>query len=77
VVMQLGNWSSAPHQLTMGPPQGLPALTGPSQCIYTSSKVFTLVDDRLIYKTSMDSQQGAKAEQQLNTYPRGAKILAV
>ena len=47
--------------------------------IYISSKVFTLVDDRLIYKTSMtmDSQQGAKAEQQLNTYPRGAKILAL
>ena len=24
VVMQLGNWSSAPHQLTMGLPQGSP-----------------------------------------------------
>ena len=24
VVMQLGNWRSAPHQLTMGPPQGSP-----------------------------------------------------
>ena len=26
VVMQLGNWSSAPHQLTMGLPQGSPLL---------------------------------------------------
>ena len=60
VVMQLGNWSSAPHQLTMGLPQGsliLPALFN----VYTKgladlnqnapSKILILADDRLIYKT--------------------------
>ena len=58
VVMQLGNWSSAPHQLTMGLPQGsliLPVLFS----VYTKgladlnqngpSKILTPVDDGLIY----------------------------
>ena len=35
VVMQLGNWSSAPHQLTMGlQATRITALTGPLQCIH-------------------------------------------
>ena len=31
VVMQLENWNSAPHQLTMGPTT---ALAGPLQCLH-------------------------------------------
>ena len=60
VVTQLGNRSSAPHQFTMGLPQGsliLPVLFN----IYTKgladlnqngpSKILTMADDGLIYKT--------------------------
>ena len=60
VVMQLGNWSSAPHQLTMGLPQGLP-LSPVLFSVYTKgladlnqnrpSKTLTLADDRLLYRT--------------------------
>ena len=73
VVMQLGNWSSAPHQLTMGLPQGSqlsPVLFN----VYIKgladlnqngpSKILILVDDGLIYKTSKDSQEAAEAVQQ-------------
>ena len=73
VVMQLGNWSSAPHQLTMGLPQGSPLLPVLFN-VYTKgladlnqngpSKILTPVDDRLVYKTSKDSQEAAKAVQQ-------------
>ena len=58
VVMQLGNWSSAPHQLTMGLPQGSPLLPVLFN-VYTKgladlnqngpSKILTPVDDRLVY----------------------------
>ena len=60
LVTQLGNRSSAPHQFTMGLPQGsliLPVLFN----IYTKgladlnqnvpSKILTMADDGLIYKT--------------------------
>ena len=73
VVMQLGNWSSAPHQLTMGLPQGSPLLPVLFN-VYTKgladlnqngpSKILILVDDGLIYKTSKDSQDAAEAVQQ-------------
>ena len=73
VVMQLGNWNSAPHQLTMGLPQGSqlsPVLFN----VYTKgladlnqngpSKILKLADDGLIYKTSKDFQEAAEAVQQ-------------
>ena len=73
VVMQLGNWSSAPHQLTVGPPQGSP-LSSVLFNVYTKgladlnqngpSKILRPADDGLIYKTSRDSQGAAKAVQQ-------------
>ena len=75
VVMQLGNWSSAPHQLTMGLPQGSP-LSLVLFNVYTKgladlnqngpSKILTLTDDgaHIIYKTSKDSQEAAEAVQQ-------------
>ena len=79
VVMQLGNWSSAPHQLTMGLPQGSP-LSLVLFNVYTKgladlnqngpSKILTLTDDgaHIIYKTSKDSQEAAEAvQQQLDT----------
>ena len=77
MVMQLGNWSSAPHQLTMGLPQGSLLLLVLFN-IYTKgladmnqngpSKILTLADDGLIYKTSKDSQEAAEAvQQQLDT----------
>ena len=60
VAMQLENWRSAPDQLTMGLPQGsliLPVLFN----VYTKglanlnqngpSKILTVADDGLIYKT--------------------------
>ena len=60
VVMQLGNWRSAPHQLTMGLPQGL-QLSPVLFSVYTKgladlnqnrpSKILTLADDRLLYRT--------------------------
>ena len=72
VAMQLGNWSSVPHQLTMGLPQGSPLLPVLFN-VYTKdladlnqngpSKILRLADDELIYKTSRDSQGAAKAVQ--------------
>ena len=74
IVIQPGNWSSAPHQITMGLPQGstlLPVLFN----VYTKgmadlnkngpSKILTLTDDGLMYKTSRDSREAAEAVQQL------------
>ena len=75
VVMKLGNWSSAPHQFTMGLPQWSP-LSPVFFNVYTKgladlnqngpSKILTLADDRLIkiYKTSKDFQEVAEAVQQ-------------
>jgi len=70
--MQLENWSSAPHQFTMGLSQGLP-LSPVLFKVYTKgladlnqkgpSKILTLADDGRIYKTSRDSQEAAKAVQ--------------
>jgi len=69
--MQLGNWSCAPHQLTMGPPQGSP-LSSVLFKVYTKDladlnqngpcKFLTLADDGL--RTSKDSQEAAEAVQQ-------------
>ena len=76
MVMQLGNRRSAPHQLTMGLPQGSPLSPLPFN-VYTkgladlnqngSSKILTLADDGPIYKTSKDSQEAAEAVQQLDS----------
>ena len=78
VVMKLGNWSSAPHQFTMGLPQRSP-LSPVFFNVYTKgladlnqngpSKILTLADDRLIkiYKTSKDFQEVAEAVQQLDS----------
>ena len=73
VVMQLGNWSSAPHQLTMGLTQGS-LLSSVLFGVYTKgqadlnqngpSKILTLADDGVIYKISKDSQEAAEAVQQ-------------
>ena len=63
VVMQLGNWSSALHRLTMGLPQGSPL----------SRSVADLNQDShsgkrwLIYKSSENSQEAAEAMQQLDS----------
>ena len=82
VEMQLGKWSSAAHQLTMGLPQGSPV----SPVLYNTytkglvdlnqnglRRVLTLTDDGLIYKTTNDTQEAAEAVQrQLYNYPNGA-----
>jgi len=69
---QLGNWSSALDQLTMSIPQGS-SLSLVFFNVYTKgladlnqngpSKILILADDGLIYKTSKDSQEAAKAVQ--------------
>ena len=74
--LQLGNWCSVPHQLTMGLPQGSP-LSAVLFNVYTKglaelnqngpSKILTLVDDGLIYKTLRDSQKAVEAVQQLDS----------
>ena len=76
MVMQLGNWSSAPHQLTVSLPQGSLILLVLFS-VYTKglaelnqngpSKILTPVDDGLIYKASRDSQEAAEAVQQLDS----------
>ena len=73
VAMQLGNWSSAPYQLTMGPPQG-PPLSPVLFNVDTKgladlnqngpSKILTEADDGLRYKTSKDSLEAAEVMQQ-------------
>ena len=71
---QLENWSSAPDQLTMGIPEGS-SLSPVLFNVYTKgladlnqngpSKILTLADDGLIYKTSRNSREAAEAVQQL------------
>ena len=68
VVMQLGNWNSATHQLTMGLPQGSP-LSPIFYNVYTKgladlnqnglNRVLTLADDGRIYKTTRNAQEAA------------------
>ena len=80
MVMQLGNWSSAPHQLTMGLPQGsliLPVLFN----VYTKgladlnqngpSKILTLADDGLIQKHQRTLRRQLKQCNNWIVYPSG------
>ena len=73
VAMRLGNWISTPQQLTMGLPQGSPL----SPVLYNVntkgladlnsnglSRVLTLADDGLIYKTSSDISTAVTAVQE-------------
>ena len=80
-VMRLGNWISVPHQLTMGLPQGSPLSPVPFN-VYTKglaelnqngpSKILTLADDGLIYKTSTDSRRQPKqCNNNWIVYPNG------
>ena len=72
VAMRLGNWISTPQQLTMGLPQGSPL--SPVVCnVYTKglvdmnsnglSRVLTLQDGGLIYKTASDISTAVTAVQ--------------
>ena len=71
--MQLGNWSSATHQFTMGLQESSP-LSPVIYGVYTKgmaylnenglSRVLTLADDGLIYKTTVDTQEADKYVQQ-------------
>ena len=73
VAMRLGNWISTPQQLTMGLPQGSP-LSPVLYNVYTKgladlnsnglSRVLTLADDGLIYKTASDISTAATAVQE-------------
>ena len=73
VAMRLGNWISTPQQLTMGLPQGSP-LSLVLYNVYTKgladlnsnglSRVLTLADDGLIYKTASDISTAVTAVQE-------------
>ena len=73
VAMRLGNWISTPQQLKMGLPQGSP-LSPVLYNVYTKgladlnsnglSRVLTLADDRLIYKTPSDISTAVTAVQE-------------
>ena len=73
VAMRLGNWISTPQQLTMGLPQGSP-LSPVLYNVYTKgladlnsnglSRVLTLADDELIYKTASDISTAVTAVQE-------------
>ena len=73
VAMLLGNWISTPRQLTMGLPQGFP-LSPVLYNVYTKgltdlnsnglSRVLTLVDEGLIYKTASDINTAVTAVQE-------------
>ena len=73
VAMRLGNWISTPQQLTMLLPQGSP-LSPVLYNVYTKgladlnsnglSRVLTLADDGLIYKTSSDISTAVTAVQE-------------
>ena len=73
VAMRLGNWISTPQQLTMELPQGSP-LSPVLYNVYTKgladlnsnglSRVLTLADDGLIYKTSSDISTAVTAVQE-------------
>ena len=73
VAMRLGNWISTPQQLTMGLPQGS-RLSPVLYNVYTKgladlnnnglSRVLTLADDGLIYKTASDISTAVTAVQE-------------
>ena len=73
VAMRLGNWISKPQQLTVGLPQGFP-LSPVLYNVYTKglanlssnglSRMLTLADDGLIYKTASDINTAVSAVQE-------------
>ena len=83
IAKRLGNSISTPQQLTMGLPQGSP-LSPVLYNVYTKglanlnsnglSRVLTLADDRLIYKTASDTHTTVTAvQEQLEKCYNGAK----